>query len=62
MAITVLILWVVTAGAGVTLLVKGNAARRRAAGPVPKTHIHDILAKLLPDSELVVGVGWDNAI
>ena len=34
-AIAVLILWVVTAGAGMTLLRKGNAARRRAAAPEP---------------------------
>lgn len=35
MAIAVLVLWVVTAGAGVSLLITGNAARRRAAAPVP---------------------------
>ena len=35
MAIAVLILWLVTAGAGMTLLTKGTAARRRAAAPVP---------------------------
>ena len=35
LAIAVLVLWVVTAGAGVSLLMKGNAARRRAATPVP---------------------------
>jgi hypothetical protein len=34
LAITVLVLWVVTAGAGVALLSTGNAARRLAAGPV----------------------------
>ena len=33
LAIAVLILWLVTAGAGMTLLTKGNAARRRAAAP-----------------------------
>ena len=33
MAIAVLVLWVVTAGAGVSLLIKGNTARRRAAAP-----------------------------
>lgn len=35
LAIAVLVLWVVTGGAGVSLLMKGNAARRRAAAPVP---------------------------
>lgn len=37
MAIAVLVLWVVTAAAGVSLLITGNAARRRAAaaGPAP---------------------------
>jgi len=35
-AIAVLALWVVTAGAGVSLLSTGNAARRRAVGP-PRT-------------------------
>lgn len=34
MAIAALVLWVVTAGAGVALLSRGNAARRQAAGPV----------------------------
>jgi hypothetical protein len=33
LAITVLVLWVVTAGAGMSLLSTGNAARRLAAGP-----------------------------
>ena len=35
LAIAVLILWVVTAGAGMALLMKGNAARRRAVAPEP---------------------------
>jgi predicted alpha/beta-fold hydrolase len=34
LAITVLVLWVMTAAAGVALLSTGNAARRLAAGPV----------------------------
>jgi hypothetical protein len=34
LAIVVLVLWVLTAGAGVSLLRSGNAARRLAAGPV----------------------------
>jgi hypothetical protein len=34
LAITVLVLWVLTAAAGVSLLSTGNAARRLAAGPV----------------------------
>jgi hypothetical protein len=35
LAIAALALWVLTAGAGVSLLSSGNAARRRAAGPGP---------------------------
>jgi hypothetical protein len=34
LAIAALILWVLTASAGTYLLIGGNAARRRAAGPV----------------------------
>lgn len=33
MAIATLVLWILNAGVGVTLLRAGNAARRRAAGP-----------------------------
>lgn len=35
LAIAALVLWVLTAGAGVSLLGSGNAARRRATGPGP---------------------------
>ena len=34
LAIAALVLWVLNAGVGLTLLSSGNAARRRAAGPV----------------------------
>jgi hypothetical protein len=35
LAIAALVLWVLNAGVGVTLLRSGNAARRRAASPAP---------------------------